>query len=600
MAKLRSFLPLPLVVAAALLIAMAATHGIVNSQSGNGKYDADGDGLIEIDYLEQLDAIRYDLDGNGGADTESRADAYTAAFPVSAGESVCNNDCNGYELARSLDFDDPASYSSGAVNAKWTSGDGWLPIGNYPNSFEASFNGNRHTITSLYINRTTQFNNPGVVGLFGRANGEISDVGLIDTDVTGVESVGGLAGWAENISGCYATGSVSGEFEVGGLVGSASSISDSYAASIVSGSGGATGGLAGGSGTVHNSYSSSSVFGNGPVGGLVGVSGRIERSYATGNVSGDEVVGGLAGDADDVYASYATGNVSGSSEVGGLVGVVGSIRNSFASGSVSGSSSVGGLVGVSNGTISGNYATGNVSGESSVGGLVGSRRGTIVISYSTGRVTGQGGNVGGLVGLSRDGDTVIGGYWDIQTSAQRTSAAGEGKTTAELQSPTGYTGVYAAWRIDLDNADQDFDQSTGVDDVWDFGTSSQYPAVKADFNGDSVATWQEFGNQRPQSPAPTARPTAASTPTSTTGAVDSNARPSAEVFGELVNAGLLASVWRYHNATASWDAYDPNIPDELNDLTHAAPKDIVWVKVTETTQFQGRTLHKGWNLITLK
>ena len=29
------------------------------------RYDTDGDGLIEIEFLEQLDAIRHDLDGDG-------------------------------------------------------------------------------------------------------------------------------------------------------------------------------------------------------------------------------------------------------------------------------------------------------------------------------------------------------------------------------------------------------------------------------------------------------------------------------------------------------------------------------------------------------
>lgn len=28
-------------------------------------YDADDDGLIEIEWLEQLDAVRWDLDGDG-------------------------------------------------------------------------------------------------------------------------------------------------------------------------------------------------------------------------------------------------------------------------------------------------------------------------------------------------------------------------------------------------------------------------------------------------------------------------------------------------------------------------------------------------------
>ena len=108
----------------ALLLA-AATYGIANSQSANGKYDTDGDGLIEIQYLEQLDAIRYDLDGDGRSDDER----YSAAFPISAGETVCNCSCEGYELARWLDFKDPGSYASGMVNVNWMMSSGWLPLG---------------------------------------------------------------------------------------------------------------------------------------------------------------------------------------------------------------------------------------------------------------------------------------------------------------------------------------------------------------------------------------------------------------------------------------------------------------------------------------
>ena len=39
------------------------------------------------------------------------------------------------------------------------------------------------------------------------------------------------------------------------------------------------------------------------------------------------------------------------------------------------------------------------------------------------------------------------------------------------------------------------------DDPWDFGTSSQYPALSVDTNGVGGATWQEFGQQIRTSPA---------------------------------------------------------------------------------------------------
>ena len=52
-----------------------------------------------------------------------------------------------------------------------------------------------------------------------------------------------------------------------------------------------------------------------------------------------------------------------------------------------------------------------------------------------------------------------------------------GKTSEELGSPRGYTGIYADWDLDLDNSDGDDDPATGGDDPWDFGTRLQYPAI---------------------------------------------------------------------------------------------------------------------------
>ena len=70
-----------------------------------------------------------------GHPTESSADAYAAAFPTSPREEVCESNCNGYELARSLDFNDPGSYASGTVNTAWTTGSGWLPIGKFSDDY---------------------------------------------------------------------------------------------------------------------------------------------------------------------------------------------------------------------------------------------------------------------------------------------------------------------------------------------------------------------------------------------------------------------------------------------------------------------------------
>lgn len=44
----------------------------------------------------------------------------------------------------------------------------------------------------------------------------------------------------------------------------------------------------------------------------------------------------------------------------------------------------------------------------------------------------------------------------------------------------------------------------------------------------------------------------------------------------------------------------PVAPAELNDLTFVSTNDFLWVGVTEEVQFQGGTLYKGWNRISLK
>ena len=70
--------------------------------------------------------------------------------------------------------------------------------------------------------------------------------------------------------------------------------------------------------------------------------------------------------------------------------------------------------------------------------------------------------MGGLVGANETSTPVVASYWDTETSGQSTSDGGVGKSTSELQSPTSNTGIYARWD----------------DDVWDFGTSSEYPNLK--------------------------------------------------------------------------------------------------------------------------
>ena len=453
------------------LLAIPATYAVAGSQSGDGKYDTDGDGLIEIEFLEQLDAIRYDLDADGLADDDSGVEAYGAAFP----EMVCNN-CNGYELAHPLDFNDADSYASGAINAGWTAGAGWRPVGPGQRPFVATFAGNEHTISNLYIASAARADSASVGGggLFGSVgvSGVIRNTGLLNVNVSGRDVVGPLAGSNQGrVSRSYATGRVSGYGSVGGLVG-------------------------------------------------VNASGVISSSYAAGSVSGFKYLGGLIGiNSGSVISSYAGGSVSGDTRVGGLVGDnSGSVISSYATGAARGRQYVGGLVGLNqDGSITGSYSARVVAGAQFIGGLTGHNEGAIGLSYAVGKVSGDGSieaplvHIGGLVGSNAG--TIDSGLWDTESSGQQVGIGIEirdgrssgvfGETTVNLQSPGGYTGPYSGWDVlgPFKGAESSADHS--LNDFLDFGTSNQYPALIVDFDGDGTATWEEFGDQRGDAPDPT-------------------------------------------------------------------------------------------------
>ena len=288
--------------------------------------DDDDDGLIEVYYLEHLDAIRYDADGTHYATT-------TETTGINRGCKA--GVCNGYELARSLDFNDDASYISTSNKVLWTAADGgsgWQSIGDDDDSFIAIFDGNNHTLSNLTINQDDLV----YAGLFGRiGNGSnIANLGLLDVDIITtiiLDTAGSLVAWNEgSITNSYATGSVT-------------ALSAEY-----------TGGLVGfnSSGIITNSYAKCSVRGQNAVGGLVGANtAQVAKSYATGSVVGILHVGGLVGLNENstgmIMASYATGATTGTSDVGGLVGqhANGAITTSYATGSSSGTFFIGGLVG---------------------------------------------------------------------------------------------------------------------------------------------------------------------------------------------------------------------------------------------------------------
>ena len=264
----------------------------VTVSAGTTDYDADNDGFIDVANLAQLDALRYDLNGDGLVDGAIWM-PYYRAFPMGALGMGCPSEgCTGYELTANLDFDTDDDGDVDSDDDYWNGGDGWAPIGEADTPFIADFMGNRRTVSNLFIDRDTEDD----VGLFGAVDSSrISGVTLAGADVTGRHAVGSLRGSSiyGTVIDSHATGQVSGQDEVGGLVGRTW-------------------------GTVWYSSAAVNVSGNDAVGGLVGhqTLNDTVASYATGNVEGMEAVGGLVGAVSDVShvieASYATGNVSGS------------------------------------------------------------------------------------------------------------------------------------------------------------------------------------------------------------------------------------------------------------------------------------------------
>jgi hypothetical protein len=282
--------------------------------------------------------------------------------------------------------------------SSWNGGKGFEPIGG---TFRGTFNGQDYNITDLTIDRRED-----QVGLFDTFRGTVTNVSVVDANITGAVFVGGLIG--ENnggtIESSYMTGTVVGSERVGGLVGENDI------------------------GSVEESQTTVSVEGTLEVGGLVGrnFGGTINESYATGSVNGYGTVGGLVGSSfgGSIINTYATASVSNPSY---------SHARSYA----------GGLVGLNQkGTINKSYSTGSVSGSERVGGFVGGNTGTVEDSYWDMNTTRQSTSAGNGTGL---------------TTAEMTGSAARGNMTGFDFTSTWETvrGDYPvlAWQAERDTRD---------------------------------------------------------------------------------------------------------------------------------------------------
>ena len=183
--------------------------------------------------------------------------------------------------------------------------EGFLPIGeDYRTQFTGRFDGAGHTLRGLYIKRPSE----NTQGLFGYTVGaRIENLSLVDGNVEGHDSVGGIVGYAEDteIRNVSYAGRVVGKQSVGGIVGCAwgGSIQNAWNAGAVSGTGHSAGGIVGyarEAAKIQNVCNTGAITGNERVGGIVGAiaDSTLQNAWSTGSVTGSQTVGGIVGEAD--------------------------------------------------------------------------------------------------------------------------------------------------------------------------------------------------------------------------------------------------------------------------------------------------------------
>ena len=265
------------------------TDAVDTDDNNDGIIDADtdSDGLIDIASLEELNAIRFALDGSGQVMIkDSQPD--TSGCPTIPWEGIEQQRCHGYELVADLDFDTNGDGQINELDTYWNDGEGWEPIGlGYHYAFTARFNGNGRQIRNLYINLYSY-----KVGLFGSIrNAEVSNFALTGplTSITGRAQVGVLSGDIHDstISRIYVSGSV-------------------LASNTYSKTGGIAGTIAGT--TLQNVQSAAAIHGTHYTGGLVGSVAHdslITNALATGAIIAptSESKGGLVGGGNEYEIS---------------------------------------------------------------------------------------------------------------------------------------------------------------------------------------------------------------------------------------------------------------------------------------------------------
>ena len=362
------------------------------------------------------------------------------------------------DLNPGITFNADGTYTDGTTPAQWT------PIGTNTTVYAGTFDGNNKSVSGIYINTSERYQ-----GVFGRigSSGAVRNLSVLNSSVTGVESIGGIAGESNGrIENCTNAASVT--------------ASSSHAGGIV-------GACMSNNAVIANCTNSGNVKGSAYVGGIAGRSyANITECANTGNVEGSSPygVGGIVGITSSTYSvtvesCYNTGDISSTCKSSAYVGgIVGSFQNANA-----------------RGTIRNCYNTGNITADaqsgSLAGGLLGGGYGNIYDSFSTGTVTGKT-NVGGVGGFVNG--TVENAYYLSGSSDTGIGLASAAAVATEITAEQ-ITGSAALTNMNLDSAVWTAGQNT----AWQYNGVSQEDETLGVYTGTGylpqLSVFKDNGNE---------------------------------------------------------------------------------------------------------
>ena len=176
------------------------------------KYDIDDDGMKETVYEISNAGQLYWFAGlvNGTLDGVKQN---TLANAILTANITVNEN-----LLDSLQYDTEGNVSNGSDFITWTPIADWM--GNRTTQYSGTFDGNNKTVSGLYFN-----DNSTRIGLFGssEADGNIKNVGVVDSYFKGNNFVGGVCGRNDGtITNCYNAGNltaIESSATIGGICG---------------------------------------------------------------------------------------------------------------------------------------------------------------------------------------------------------------------------------------------------------------------------------------------------------------------------------------------------------------------------------------------